>query len=97
VCTPAGYAAGYLDSPLPYQLVRDGRTYTFCSEPCQWVFEETPEQFAGHLSIIDRLLGGLIQPPTIEGALAYMGLSPEECGVDGNDYAWATATASKTA
>ena len=26
---------------------------------------------------------------TIEGALAYMGLSPEECGVDGTDYAWA--------
>ncbi len=97
VCTPAGYAAGYLDSPLPYQLVRDGRTFTFCSEPCQWVFEQTPEQFVGHLSIIDRLLGGLIQPPSIEGALAYMGLSPEECGVDGNDYAWATATASKTA
>ena len=42
-----GYAAGYLDSPLPHQLDLDGRRYTFCSEPCQWVFEQTPEQFAG--------------------------------------------------
>ena len=74
-----------------------GRTYTFCSEPCQWVFEQTPEQFKGHTSIIDRLLGGVIQPPTIPGALAYMGLSPEECGQDGTDYDWAHATAPVTA
>ena len=73
-----------------------GRRYVFCSEPCKWVFEQTPEQFAGHLSIIDRLLGGIIQPPSIEGALAYMGLSPEECGVDGDDYAWALAPARLT-
>jgi len=97
VCTPAGYAAGYLESPLPLQLTIDGRIYTFCSEPCQWVFEQTPEQFAGHTSIIDRLLGGVIQPPTIPGALAYMGLSPEECGQDGTDYDWAHATAPVTA
>jgi toluene monooxygenase system protein A len=23
VCTPAGHAAGYLDSPLPYQVQKD--------------------------------------------------------------------------
>jgi toluene monooxygenase system protein A len=61
------------------------------------VFEQTPEQFAGHTSIIDRLLGGVIQPPTIPGALAYMGLSPEECGQDGSGYDWAYATAPVTA
>jgi toluene monooxygenase system protein A len=38
------------------------------------------------------LLGGVIQPPTIPGALAYMGLSPEECGQDGTNYAWAYAS-----
>jgi len=92
VCTPAGFAAGYLASPLPYTLDLDGRRYTFCSEPCQWVFEQNPGQFKGHLSIIDRLLGGVIQPPTIPGALAYMGLSPEECGQDGTNYAWAYAS-----
>ena len=48
-------------------------------------------------SIIDRFLGGIIQPPTIEGALAYMGLSPEEQGVDGTNYAWAFATEPATA
>jgi toluene monooxygenase system protein A len=89
VCTPAGYAAGYLDSPLPYIVEFEGRKYTFCSEPCKWVFEMQPETFAGHLSIIDRLLAGWIQPPDIPGALAYMGLTPEECGVDGTDYDWA--------
>jgi toluene monooxygenase system protein A len=93
VCTPAGFAAGYLASPLPLTLDLDGRRYTFCSEPCKWVFEQNPEQFKGHLSIIDRLLGGVIQPPTIPGALAYMGLSPEECGQDGTNYAWAHACA----
>jgi len=56
------------------------------------VFEQNPGQFKGHLSIIDRLLGGVIQPPTIPGALAYMGLSPEECGQDGTNYAWAYAS-----
>ena len=77
----------------------NGRRYSFCSEPCKWVFEQDPAQFAGHLSIIDRLLGGIIQPPSIPGALAYMGLSPEECGVDGNDYEWALGklTPAKTA
>jgi len=57
------------------------------------VFEQEPDQFKGHLSIIDRFLGGVIQPPTIEGALEYMGLSPEEMGQDGTDYAWAYAMA----
>lgn len=89
VCTPAGYAAGYLDSPLPHILDLNGRRYTFCSEPCKWVFEQDPGQFQGHLSIIDRFLGGVIQPATIPGALEYMGLSPEECGVDGTNYSWA--------
>ena len=68
VCTPAGYAAGYLDSPLPRQLTIDGRTSHVLPEPCQWVFEQTPEQFKGHTSIVDRLLSGVIQPPTIPGA-----------------------------
>jgi toluene monooxygenase system protein A len=61
------------------------------------VFEQSPDQFKGHLSIIDRFLGGVIQPPTIEGALAYMGLGPDEMGVDGTDYAWAFASAPVTA
>lgn len=43
VCTPAGHAAGFIDSPLPLQVAEEGRLSTFCSEPCEWVWEETPE------------------------------------------------------
>lgn len=89
VVTPSGYQAGYLDSPLPHVLDHGGRRYVFCSEPCQWVFQENPERFAGHLNLIDRFLGGQIQPMDLGGALQYMSLSPEECGVDATDYAWA--------
>jgi toluene monooxygenase system protein A len=31
-----------------------------------------------------------VQPPTLEGALAYMGLQPGEFGRDAHDYRWAT-------
>ncbi|MDA8070237.1 MAG: YHS domain-containing protein [Actinomycetota bacterium] len=94
VVTPAGYAAGYLSSTVPHVLDYNGRRYTFCSVPCKWIFESSPERFAGHTTIVDRLLGGEIQPPTVEGALRYMGLSPEECGDDATGYAWAHATRS---
>jgi toluene monooxygenase system protein A len=70
-------------------LDHNGRRYTFCSQPCKWIFEENIERFAGHLSIIDRLLAGQILPPTIPGTLAYMGLAPAECGDDATNYAWA--------
>jgi len=91
VVSPAGYNAGVLTSPLPKILDRDGRRYTFCSEPCQWVFEQSPARFQGHLNIVDRFLAGHIQPPTVEGAVAYMGLSLEEQGQDATNYAWAYA------
>jgi toluene monooxygenase system protein A len=89
VVSPAGYAAGFVKSPAPLLLDLDGRRYTFCSLPCKWIFEQNPGRFKGHLGIIDRFLGGLIQPPDLGGALAYMGLSPEECGQDATNYAWA--------
>jgi toluene monooxygenase system protein A len=89
VVSPAGYAAGFLKTPAPLLLDLEGRRYTFCSGPCKWIFEQNPGRFKGHLGIIDRFLGGLIQPPDLGGALAYMGLSPEECGQDATGYAWA--------
>jgi toluene monooxygenase system protein A len=87
--TPAGYKAGHVASPEPVLLDRGGRRYTFCSEPCRWIFEGDPDRFAGHLSIIDRMLAGHVQPPTLEGALAYMSMSPAELGDDADGYAWA--------
>jgi len=89
LATAAGYMTGHLQTPAPLMLDYNGRRYIFCSEPCKWIFEENIERFAGHLSIVDRLLSGHIQPPTIPGALTYMGLSPAECGDDATNYAWA--------
>jgi toluene monooxygenase system protein A len=89
VVAPAGFAAGRLDSPLPRILDRDGRRYVFCSEPCQWIFEQNPSRFAGHLNLVDRYLAGRIQPMDFDGTVAYMDLSPAERGVDATGYAWA--------
>ncbi len=89
VVTPAGFRAGKLESPEPQIHIHEGRQYVFCSEPCKWVFQLNPARFAGHTSVVDRFLGGEIQPPTIPGALEWMGLSPEEMGQDATNYAWA--------
>jgi toluene monooxygenase system protein A len=80
----------------PYSLDRDGRRYHFCSEPCQWVFEQAPERYAGHLSAVDSFLAGKIQPPTLEGALGWMGITPDVAGQDAENFAWATEPALAT-
>ena len=66
-----------------------GRRYHFGSVVDRWIFEQEPERYAGHESLIDRFLSGAIQPANIEGTLKYMGLGPEESGKDAHDYAWA--------
>jgi toluene monooxygenase system protein A len=63
----------------------DGETYYFCSEPCQWIFENEPERYADHKSILRRFLAGDIQPQTLEGALEHMGMGADndyERGID---------------
>lgn len=89
VVSPMGHLVGKVASPLPLTETRDGRRYTFCSEPCRWIFRENPARFADHLSIVDRFLAGHIQPPNLEGALAYMGISLPEAGQDATNFAWA--------
>lgn len=72
------------------QLVNyNDRVYTFCSDPCRWIFEQNPARYAGHLSIVDGFLAGNIQPPNVAGVLAYMGLPPGEQGSDAMHCAWA--------
>jgi hypothetical protein len=39
-------------------------------------------------TVIERLLGGQIQPPTIEGILTWMGLTQEVRGEDAYGYRW---------
>jgi toluene monooxygenase system protein A len=73
----------------PLVTIYKGKKYHFCSEPCQWIFESEPERFAGQKTIVQRFLDGMIQPPTLEGALAYMGLSDYEMGKDPDNGAWA--------
>lgn len=73
----------------PYQLKYNGRLYTFDSEVSQWCFEQDPERFAGHMTIVDRLISGVIQPPDVPGLMAYMDVTPDVMGDDVYDYAWA--------
>ncbi len=74
-----------------YPLEYKGRRYNFGSEPDRWIFQQEPERYAGHMTLVDRFVAGLVQPPTLAGALAYMGLAPEECGQDAHGYRWAFA------
>ena len=46
---------------------------------------------SGHQSLVDRFLDGKIQPPNLEGALAYMSLAPGEIGDDADNYSWVEA------
>jgi len=71
-----------------FPLTHEGRDYHFCSKGCQWVFEQEPDRYKGHLSLVDRFLAGHIQPPDLGGALKYMGLSPGEMGEDALKFSW---------
>jgi len=72
-----------------YQTAHNGRLYSFCSEPCQWIFEKDPETYAGHTTVVECFLGGQIEPMNLEGALGWMNLTPEVMGDDCYNYAWA--------
>jgi len=75
------------DYPLEYE----GRTYHFGSQIDRWIFEQEPERYRDHMSVIDRFLAGHIQPMNLEGALKYMSLGPGESGDDAHNYAWVEA------
>lgn len=71
-----------------FPLTHEGRDYHFCSEACKWVFEQEPDRYKGHMTLVDRFLAGHIQPPDLGGALKYMGLAPGEIGDDALQYSW---------
>lgn len=71
-----------------YPLEHNGRTYHFGSEIDRWIFEQDPERYRDHMSLVDRFLAGMIQPMNLEGALKYMSLGPGEMGEDAHNYAW---------
>jgi len=85
---PINYTPGNGWDVRDYPLEYNGRLYHFSSEVDRWVFEQEPERYAGHMSLVDRFLAGQIQPMDLNGALAYMGLAPGECGDDAHGYKW---------
>jgi len=70
--------------PLEY----GGRTYHFCSKPCRQIWWEDKDLF-GVKTVTERLVAGEIQPPDMAGVVAWMGLTPEVMGDDGDRYRWA--------
>ncbi len=74
-----------------FPLEHEGRTYHFCTEGDRWCFQQEPDRYKGHLTLVDRFLAGMIQPANLEGALKYMGLAPGEIGDDALNYKWAEA------
>jgi toluene monooxygenase system protein A len=60
----------------------DGRNYLFCSEPCRWIFDQQPERFRDHLSVVDRIVSGEA-PADLLDLLGWMGHeSPDSMGKD---------------
>lgn len=74
-----------------FPLEHKGRWYHFCSEGCKWCFEQEPERYEGHMSLIDRFLAGMVEPMNLAGGLQYMGLASGEIGDDAHGYAWVEA------
>jgi toluene monooxygenase system protein A len=85
---PINFTPGPAWKVRDFPLTHEGRDYHFCSKGCQWVFEQEPDRYKGHLSLVDRFLAGHIQPPDLGGALKYMGLSPGEMGEDALRFSW---------
>lgn len=73
-----------------YQTEYNGRRYNFCCEPCQWIFEGEPENYADFDSIMDRLYNGEVDTSDPEGLLKFMGIGIiSNGGQDARELAWA--------
>ena len=81
---PIGTAGSPRNEKYPvrsYPLTYDSRTYHFCSRPSRQIWWEDRDTLHDR-TVIERLLGGEIQPPTVEGILTWMGLTPDVMGDD---------------
>jgi toluene monooxygenase system protein A len=93
---PVGTAASPRNTTYPvrsYPLRHNGYTYHFCSRPCRQIWWEDRDTLHNP-TVVERLLGGEIDPPTLEGVLTWMGLTPEVMGEDAYGYQWAGPYAS---
>jgi hypothetical protein len=92
LCSVTQLAVGTAMAPrdvAQHQTVYKDHLYTFDSAISQWCFEQDPERYVGFPTLVDRMLGGQIQPPDLKGTLDYMGMTPDVEGTDAHDYAWA--------
>lgn len=63
-------------------LVREGRTYIFCSEPCAHLFAAEPERYSAHESVVGRILTGKAPANLLELLRSYFGLTQSMWGKD---------------
>jgi toluene monooxygenase system protein A len=75
-------------------LEHDGRRFVFCSEPCAWIFQQEPERYASHKTVVDRILTGEAPANLIELVRDYFGLSEATWGKDAarGRYPWLSRT-----
>jgi toluene monooxygenase system protein A len=62
--------------------VSDGETRIFCSEPCEWIFQQEPERYASHRGLVARILDGSAPGNLVQLVTDYFGLSKHEWGKD---------------
>ena len=88
---PIGTAGAPNNAKYPvrsYPLEHNGYTYHFCSKPCRQIWWEDKDTIH-QKTVVERFLSGEVQPPTFDGVLNYMGLTPEVMGMDAKNYEWA--------
>ena len=76
-----GWTPGKTGRPLKdYPLEHKGRTYHFGSEVDRWIFQQDPERYQDHLSVADRMVAGMIQPPTLRRSARLLRSTPGRTG-----------------
>jgi toluene monooxygenase system protein A len=96
--TPVGFCAtcqlvlcgGTPNANTAQVLDRHGRRKVFCSEPCRWIYDMTPERYLDHKDIVHRILAGEAPANLLELLRHYFGLTQDGWGKDvaRGDYPW---------
>jgi toluene monooxygenase system protein A len=68
----------------------DGRRRIFCSEPCQWIYEQEPARYRQHQDVVERILGGQMPGNLLALTRESFGLDAETQGKDAHRgrYPW---------
>jgi toluene monooxygenase system protein A len=69
--------------------MHDGQKLVFCSPPCRWIYEQEPERYRSHRTVVERIVAREA-PANWISILRYFGLTLETWGKDahGGDYPW---------